>query len=52
MLQTPIIIEKKKNQPKSLSMNKQLTDRRGTVKKVEPFVPIAVPKRDHNKFKV
>lgn len=51
MLQTPIIIEKK-NHAKSLSMNKQFTERKGNLKKVEPFIPIAVPKRQQNKFKV
>lgn len=51
MLQTPIIIEKR-HQAKSMSTHKQLTERKANLKKVEPFVPLNVTKRDHYKMKV
>lgn len=36
-----------------MSVNKQLADRKSpNLKKVEPFVPIEVPKRSKNAYKV
>jgi len=36
-----------------MSANRTFTDRRATsIKKVEPFVPIQVPTRDRNRFKL
>jgi hypothetical protein len=51
-LQTPIIIEKKSH-AKSMSAHRTFTERKiNSTKKVEPFVPIAVPTRDRNKLKL
>lgn len=45
VLQTPIIIEKR-NHAKSASAHKYFADRKtSNLKKVEPFVPITIPKR-------
>lgn len=36
-----------------MSVNRQLTDRKSpNLKKVEPFIPIEVPKRSKNSYKV
>lgn len=54
-LQTPIIIEKKtRNQlqhARSASTQRTLKNS-ASLKKVEPFVPIAVPTRDRNKLRL
>ena len=54
LVQTPIIIERKSQagHVKSASARHYLTDRKSSVKKVEPFVPIQVPTRDRNKLRM
>lgn len=52
-LQNPVIIEKK-NQPRSVSTHRNLTERKynSNLKKVEPFVPIGLPRREPRPIKV